>query len=371
VLNQHIEKINPTRLTFARKRRGYRKNELAEQIGVDVRSITGYELGETEPRRDIFIRLQSALGFPEGFFCGPNLDEPTEQSASFRALSKMSAKHRDMALTQGGIAFLFSRWLESRFELPAVSVPDLRYERSPKLAADAVRRMWGVGELPIRNVIHLLESKGVRVFSLAIEAREVDAFSLWREETPFVFLNNQKSPEHSRFDAAHELGHLVLHRHGAPQGREAENEANDFASAFLMPEGSVLANPPSLRPTIEELIKLKKIWGVSLSALTYRMHELNLLTDWQSRSLFIQMSKRGYLTEEPSPGRRECSLVLPKLLQSLHQDEGMTRSRIAAALNIPVSELEQLLFGLVMTGINGGRLQSSANRPSVPLTRVK
>jgi hypothetical protein len=57
------------------------------------------------------------------------------------------------------------------------------------------------------------------VFSLALDAAEVDAFSMWRQSTPYVFLNTKKSAEHGRFDAAHELGHLVLHRHGSPRVR--------------------------------------------------------------------------------------------------------------------------------------------------------
>jgi hypothetical protein len=60
------------------------------------------------------------------------------------------------------------------------------------------------------------------VFSLSVDAAEVEAFSMWKEGAPFIFLNTGKSAEHGRFDAAHELGHLVLHRHEAPSGREAD-----------------------------------------------------------------------------------------------------------------------------------------------------
>lgn len=48
-------------------------------------------------------------------------------------------------------------------------------------------------------------------------ADEIDAFSLWRDDRPYIFLNTSKSAERSRFDAAHELGHLVLHRQGTPR----------------------------------------------------------------------------------------------------------------------------------------------------------
>ncbi|WP_376773772.1 ImmA/IrrE family metallo-endopeptidase [Rhizobium mongolense] len=72
-----------------------------------------------------------------------------------------------------------------------------------------------------QNMVHLL----VRVFSLVENTRTVDAFSVWRGIRPFVFLNTIKTSEHGRFDAAHELGHLVLPRHGGPSGRRAEDEA--------------------------------------------------------------------------------------------------------------------------------------------------
>ena len=169
--------------------------------------------------------------------------------------------------------------IEKRLTLPAPAVPDLR-EEDPDAAAMALRQQWGLGERPVRNMVHLLEAKGVRVFTLFEDTTEVDAFSLWRATTPFVFLNTMKSAERSRFDAAHELGHLVLHRHaGAPQGREAEHEANRFASAFLMPRGSVFAVAPVF-PSLDRLAALKRQWIVSVGAIAYRLHALGLLTDW-------------------------------------------------------------------------------------------
>lgn len=108
--------------------------------------------------------------------------------------------------------------------------------------------MWSLGNAPIQNVIHLLESKGIRISSLTEETREVDAFCTWHEAQPFIFLNTLKSAERSRFDAAHELGHLVRDvysmRHGQAHGPEMERQADAFAAAFLMPMTSVVANPP-------------------------------------------------------------------------------------------------------------------------------
>jgi Zn-dependent peptidase ImmA (M78 family)/DNA-binding XRE family transcriptional regulator len=359
--------LNPSRLTFARKRRGLTKIAFAEKVGVDRKSINAYETGRHLPSPETMSRLVSTLGFPPEFFTGEDLDEPSLDSGSFRSMSKMTAPQRDMALTQAAIGVYFNAWLEKRFALPKADLPNMSREPNPGAAAEALRREWALGTLSIRNMIHLLESKGARVFSLTIDAREVDAFSMWKGGTPFVFLNTYKSTEHSRFDAAHELGHLVLHKHGSPQGIEAEREANSFASAFLMPRASVLANAPRF-PTFDGLVRLKRTWITSVAALAYRLRELDVITDWQYRGIYIELSKRGR-DSEPDEAPRESSLILPKVLGSLAED-GISRSRIAQQLSIPTNELEQLLFGLAMTGVAGGR-HGKPISGRTPLMRVK
>lgn len=355
-------------MTIARRRRGLSKTKLAQQIGVDLRAVTAYESGEYPPATDTLARLNIVLGFPTEFFFGDDLDELNLETASFRAMTRMSASKRDMALGQGAIALHFSRWLDTKFELPAPNLPDLRCEPNPEVAAESLRQAWGIGELSIRNMIHLLEAKGIRIFSLSIDTKEVDAFSVWKDGLPFIFLNTYKSAEHSRFDAAHELGHLVLHKHGIPRRRDAEKEAHLFASAFLMPRGSVIANAPKF-PTYPLLIERKSIWLTSVSALNYRLHSLGLLTAWQYRGLSIEIAKRGRETE-PNEAPRETSLLLPKMLQSLYED-GITRSQIARELAISTSELEKLIFGLAIAGIKGGRSEAPDKHVAVNLRRVK
>jgi Zn-dependent peptidase ImmA (M78 family)/DNA-binding XRE family transcriptional regulator len=364
------ELFNPSRLTLARKRRGLTMKKLATSVGVAARSISAYEKGEFGPDADSLKKLAAALRFPEAFFFGDDLDQPTPDIASFRALSKMTASQRDTALGAGAIALMLNAWIEERFELPVADVPDLSREDDPETAARVLRQQWGLGELPIKNMVHLLEAKGIRVFSLSIDAAEVDAFSMWRQSTPFVFLNTQKSAEHSRFDAAHELGHLVLHRHGSPQGREAEQEANAFASAFLMPRASVLAYAPRLA-TLDHLIKLKKLWAVSVAALTYRLHAVKVLTDWHYQSLYIELSSRGYRKKEPDEGPREISQVLQKVFSELRQ-EGVSKGAIAGELGVLPDEIDQLVFRLAFTGFSGdGKGSSSAQPPQLRIVSKK
>lgn len=358
--------FNPSRLTWARRRRGLTKTKLAASVGVELRSVSAYETGEFAPEADKLGRIARVLRFPEAFFFGDDLDAPAVDAASFRSLSKMTARQRDTALGSGAIALLLNEWIESRFELPKPEIPDLGRDASPEGAAEAVRKAWDLGELPIKNLVHLLEAKGVRVYSLAIDAAEVDAFSMWRQDRPFVFLNTLKSGEHSRFDAAHELGHLVLHRHAAPNGQEAEQDANAFASALLMPAASVKAHAPRFA-TIGQLIRLKKIWGVSLAAITYRLHKLGLLSDWHYRKLYIEISSRGYRKTEPDGGPREASQVLQKVFSAL-REEGISKHNIAASLNVHAEDVDELVFGLALTSLDGSGhpiVSSQRQRPNL------
>lgn len=338
--------FNASRLRLARRCRGFTKKALAERVKLDVRSVSGYENEEFRPELASLTAIAAELSFPIEFFYGEELEEPAVESASFRSMARMSASQRDMALGNGTLALALNDWIEKRFELPALDLPDLSRGGHPEGAADMLRHHWGLGESPVKNMIHLLESKGIRVFSLTLNAVEVDAFSIWRNGRPFVFLNTKKSTEHSRFDAAHELGHIVLHRHGAPRGPDAEREANAFASAFLMPKASIIHQGRGLLlATVDTLIKLKKHWIVSVAALAYRLHALGLLSEWHVRSLFIEITKRGYRKKEPEEAPREKSLLLEKIFKALETDR-VTSSQIAAQLHISSKQFNDLIFGL-------------------------
>lgn len=342
--------FTPSRLALARRRRGLTKKALATAADVSIRALTGYEAGLHEPTEATLVCLAGALRFPIDFFSRPDAEEPP-LGASFRAFTKMTATQRDQALAAGALALDLSDWVEERFSLPAPSVPRYRGVDA-ETAADSVRNEWGIGEKPIANVIHLLESHGVRVFSLAEESRDLDAFSFWRRGVPYVFLNTLKSAEHSRMDATHELGHLVLHGFDdIPRGRLEEREANLFGAAFLMPRRSVIAQAPR-GGRIGDLIAAKRRWRVSLAGLAHRMRQLELLTEWQYRSVFIEISSRGYRTNEPHSITAESSQVLAKVFRALH-NEGYSRGRIAGALALTTQELNKLIFGLVLTGLDG------------------
>jgi len=308
-------------------------------------TITRLEKGENQPDDETVRKLSHVLGFPIEFFFADDPEEIDTSAVSFRSLSKMSAKERDAAISAGALGLQLSDWIEEKFRLPKANLLDLSYETDPEAAAQSMRQYWNIGEKPIGNMLGLLETNGVRVFSLSENTKTVDAFSFWRDEKPFVFLNNFKTAERSIFDTAHELCHLVMHKHGGPQSsRDAEREANKFASAFLMPANDVRARMPA-RLNLSVVLKAKSRWRVAAMAMAHRLNALGLLSDWQYKSTCIELSKRGYRTSEPGGVERETSIVWKKVLSKLWS-ERTSKNEIADCLNIPLDELEGLVWGL-------------------------
>lgn len=345
--------FNQKRLSLARKRRRLTAKGLAEAAKVTPLTITRLEKGENQPDDSTIQRIAAALGYPEAFFFGDDPEELPTDAVSFRSLTRMTAKDRDAAISAGILGLQLSDWVEERFSLPAPQLIDLGYETDMEAAAQSLRQAWGIGEKPVGSMIRLLEAHGVRMFSLSENTATVDAFSFWRNERPYVFLNNFKTAEHSVFDAAHELGHLVLHSHsGVSKSREAEREANAFASAFLMPRNDVRPRMP-YKITVDTVLKAKVRWRVSAMAMAYRLHTLRLLSEWQYKSICIELGARGYRSGEPGGIERETSAVWPKVFAQLWA-ERTTKAEIANDLRVPMDELEGLVMSLTGRALEPG-----------------
>ena len=343
--------LTPSRLRLARHRRALTLTTLSRVSGIPLRTLSAYENAHHAPPPATVARLAAALDVRPEFLTADDVDLLEPDVVSFRKLSRTTAGRRDAALAAGRIAIEIADWIEARFRLPPPDLPTLE-KHQPETAAEIVRRRWGLGERPVANVVHLLEAHGVRVFSLADDCREVDAFSLIRDDRPFAFLNTDRSAERQRFDTAHELGHLLLHA-GAPRvhGRDREAEANRFAAAFLMPRRAVIAQ--GLREaTLDRVLAAKRHWTVSALAMTHRLHELHLLSDWNYRTTCVALARDGYRSAEPGGARPEVSQVAAKVLACLRTRGGV--GELADHLGLDPAELGRHLFRLVPTAVAGG-----------------
>ena len=340
-----MPRFSPERLELARRRRGLTKRALAEAVGITPMTISNYAKLRRSPAPKTVQRFASVLGFPERFFYGSYLDLLDERDTSYRALSKATARQRMQAAGSGDLGILFTDWIDSSLIMPDLDIP--QYEiADPELTAASVRAHWRLGEMSIENVVSLLETHGVRVFSLATDTPNLDAFSFWRGETPFVFLNTGKSAERTRMDAAHELGHLVLHKGIRTRDRELEQEAQRFAAAFLMPPASIVSDFPFGHiASLDEYIEVKRLWNVSVTGLIVRMRQLSFINDYRYRTLFTEASIRGFRRDEPNPCEADMSIVFDKLFNP--SQEGAKKIGLAASdLQLYPENVYELMYGL-------------------------
>lgn len=338
--------FNSSRLRLARLRLGLTLTKLAEESGVSLRSLTNYENDRQPPSEESLAKLAAALSVPRAFFEGDSIEPVPVAAASFRKLSKTTATRRDAVLANATLTLAFFDAIEERFKLPDPDIPSLD-KLDPEQAADLVRHRWNLGDRPIANLLHLLESKGVRVAALRHEYSDIDAFCFWRDAVPFVFLNTAKSAERQRFDAAHELGHLVLHgddEMDPSTSKVREAEANAFAASFLMPRSAVLTQ--SMRGASQErILASRSFWKVSAMAMTHRLQELELLTPWQYRSMCISLSEQGYRSTEPGGIVPETSQLLRKVMYG--QAARLTIKDAASDLNLDARDVREFVRNLV------------------------
>ncbi len=297
-----------------------------------------------------------------GLFGDSALPELGVDMVSFRALSSLGARKAKRVVAAARFGLAFSNWLDSRFHAPSADVPDLDSlasprggrDVSPEEAAMLLRAAWGLRDAPVSNVLGLLERQGVRVFSIDSHDREVDAFSFWAQARPYVFLNPDKSGERLRFDLAHELAHLVLHKElTTNRAKHFEYEANEFASAFLMPAGGVLGQVATAARELRmsDVMTMKRSWRVSAVAMVRRLHFLGVINEWTYRNWMVELSSKGFRRGEPDGMHREQSRLLASVLSENRGSGGAIR-KISSESKVPEGELEGLIVGLAVVPLS-------------------
>lgn len=348
-------KLNLDALEVARQRNRLTKSAFAEKLGVSSRDMRRMAK-DAEVTFEFIERIAQATGFPVEFFTikvDLEISKPT-----FRKQATLTAREREAGEAAAKLAKLFWLQVEKEYSLPEPDLPDYSngnnyfpsgIDRATH-AASLLREEWGLGTQPVGNIVKLLERHGVRVLSLSEqETRGLSAFTFWgSDETPYIYLNMVGSAERSRFDAAHELGHLVLHRHHDSADVKIEEEADRFASAFLIPKPDLLRH--KVYPTITNIRKNKKRWNVSVAALVRAYWDCGLINDSRYKYLNIELSRNGWRKNEPDGSPWEVSGVWASIKKDLWS-KSQTVEDLAKRAAIPTVD------AITFTGFGGTILE--------------
>lgn len=339
--------FKPERLTLARELRQLTKADLAGLVEKSPSAISQFEADKT-PDGSTLAALSLALGVPVSFFTVPM---PTGtlsiEQCQFRSLRSASQRERRSVIARGTLLCELVDALSEDFDFPPTNVPQLDREVVSRAdierAATETRARWGLGLGPIANVVWILEGAGVVVATIPSDVERVDAFSGWRRSAksvrPFVFLASTKeSSSRARFDAAHELGHLVMHVDAEPGARELEKQADQFGSSFLLPEATFAREAPR-RLSWPLIWELKRRWGVSARAILYRAHELGVLSDASYRRGFMVLNQQ-YGRSEPHEPPQEAPALVSDALASL---DGSEVEEAAGRMGLRACDLRRLM----------------------------
>jgi len=332
------------------------KEALARDCGVTRRTVTDWESGNVvAPPVEL---LANVFEVDTGFFGREDAPDLDQGDLSFRALSSVGARKANRVVAAARMSLEFSQWLDEYYRTPDVDLPSVEDllsplspdDYSPERASKMLRQIWALSDRPVKNIMWLLEQHGVRIFSIPSEDRDVDAFSFWHGGRPYIFINTEKSAERLRFDLAHELGHLILHK-GVSTARERhyEIQANQFASSFLMPAAGLLAqvSTASSQLRLQDIYVMKRSWRVSAVAMVRRLFDLGAILDWHYRNWMVDLSSRGYRRGEPDGMHPEQSRLITSLLARARED-GVGLGQMSQRSGVPVRTIEQAFTGLAV-----------------------
>ncbi len=355
-----------------RESEGLTQEEVAEKVGVSKEFISMVESGKRNPSLEVLSKIASIFSKEASYF----MDTKRDDFALALRTAEINEKDKDEIRKFKDFCEDYY-FLEKATEeiLPSLTpiYPDppssilsdfgQTYRYAEKLALDE-RRRSSLGDEPIRDIFLLLETQGVRIVRMNIEESSVDgAFIYNRDKGAFMLINTSRSKGRQVFTAAHEYCHYLKDREkgyaicqiitgGIEEHKKPiERIANLFAANFLMPEASVsklVSLYAKNRLEAEEVVYIKRYFGVSYQAMLYRLKDLRYLRRPKLLELLeidpanIEESLFGF-TEESVKEPQHLPERYCKLAVRAYTERTISFEKLAELLKLDLVELKERL----------------------------
>lgn len=351
-----IQGFESERLSQILAARRLSQAQLAALVGVSPATVSKWRSGNQAPERDTLERLASVVNvMPEWFTRSPSakVSLPLFRSNASAHVAARAMLEARMEWAQD-VALALSEFVD----YPALKLPTRQFrepdEITPdeiELAASECRDLWRLGRTAVQDLALAIEGAGVILIREETGISQIEGLSAWSEELgrPLVLLSADKDNGYrSRFDLAHELGHLILHRHiprptERDRHKQLEQQAHRFAGAFLLP-AETFANEVRTPVTLDDLLLLKRRWGVSVAAIVMRLRALKILDEEGAQSLFKRRSARWGAKSEPGDDDRppERPRLLRRTIDLLVEENVMPLDSIPRHIGLVAHDIEML-----------------------------
>ena len=310
-MNTGQTNFNGAKLKEAREARGITITGLSDLLGVSRQSITQYEKDEQNPKMEILEKISLILNLPKHFFLAPS-EEEENNLIFYRSLSRTNQMERKSTEQKLKWFREIINYLQNYFEFISPNIPEFDVSsnirnithKEIELISQEARKFFNIGNGAISNLATLLENNGIIINRGEFNSNSIDAFSVWTKNSiPIIVQSSDKEcAVRSRFDLAHELGHLIMHRKinekvFSMNLKYIENQADYFAGAFMMPADSFTKD--FYYPTLDVFTSLKEKWKMSIASMIIRTRDLNILNEIQVQRMWINYSRKGMKGKEP------------------------------------------------------------------------
>jgi len=366
-MSRGINGFQVERLSQALAARRLSQIELARMVGVSPTTISKWRSGQQSPEADALERLASVINVSPEWFTRQKPESMSLGLCRSNASAHVASRQMLEARLEWAQDIVLS--LSEFVDFPVVKLPKYEFDDPEKIgdadieqAANACRELWGLGRGAIPDLALAVEGAGIILIREETGVAQIEGVSTWSSSTvlnrPFILLSADKGNAfRSRFDLAHELGHLVLHKH-IPRATEPqrhklmEQQAHRFAGAFLLPAES-FSFEIRIPVTLDSLLLLKQRWGASVAAIIMRLHALEIIDAEEKQILFKRRSARwgakaepgddGRPVEKPRLLQRTISLLVSSGVMSIEvipRHLGLSRGDIASLTGLPSTYFE-------------------------------
>lgn len=327
------------RIKQARDLKGLTQSQLADAVGIDQSAIAHFEAGRAFPSPPSVSLIALETGVRPGFFELEPAPPLPLGSLVYRARSSMRKSERDRAHQYLSLLVEQMRRMSKELNLPMLRFPSPL--GNPVRSARLARIAFDIDPLrPVAHIINAMERHGAVVFGLPLSMERIDAFSSWVNidcERPVIALKSVDAGDRVRFSAAHELGHLVMHKDVHRYSTELEEEANAFAAEFLLPE-EAMRKVLTQSLTLESAARLKQTWRVSIQMIIHRANDLGIITQRRYRTLFKQIGVRGWRTKEPGEVLVEHPRLFRQAAELLYDQDYVRQVAEASDIGEPLAK---------------------------------
>lgn len=330
--------------------------QLASMVDVSPATISKWRAGTQAPERDALERLAGVVNVtPEWFTRAPGakLSLPLFRSNASAHVAARAMLEARLEWAQDVTAALMEY-----VDYPDLNLPSREYTDPEEItnediekAASECRDLWRLGRSAIQDLALAVEGAGVIVVREDTGIAQIEGLSAWSEALgrPLILLSADKNNGYrSRFDLAHEVGHLILHRHiqrttDNARHKMMEAQAHRFAGTFLLP-AETFASEVRVPPTLDDLLLLKRRWGVSAAAIIMRLKALEMLNEDGALMLFKRRSARWGAKSEPGDEDRrpEQPRLLRRTIDLLVEEKVMPLEAIPRHIGLAAGDVEAL-----------------------------